>query len=255
MSSLAAEAPAPRPAQFSIACSRRLYLWRGCPYPVHSSLLKKKSSTSVKGEPRWPAILALAALAALYESLPERLTPGPSWIVPAAIAVLLVPTMMARRSQSHNIYLALGILLNLVITIAVISSLGILIASLPDKREAPTELLRSAVALWISNVLVFASWYWRLDAGGPLRRELRDAHTKGAFLFPQMTFPPDSPLAELGWKPGFVDYLFLAFNTSTAFSPTDVPVLSRWAKLLMMIQSCVSLGTIAILAARAINIL
>ena len=217
--------------------------------------MTKQPRTTVKAEPRWPAILALAALAGLYESLPERLTPGPSWILPVAIVVLLLPTIAAKQLRRHNTYLVLGISLNLVITVAVVWSLGILIAGLPDKQQAPAELLRSAVALWVSNVLVFASWYWRLDAGGPLRRDLRDAHTKGAFLFPQMTFPPDSPLAELGWKPGFVDYLFLAFNTSTAFSPTDVPVLSRWAKLLMMVQSCVSLGTIAILAARAINIL
>jgi uncharacterized membrane protein len=209
----------------------------------------------VKEEPRWPALVALAAIAALYLSLPERLTPGPNWTLPAAIAVLLVPTMLARRKRSQRTYRALGIVLNLVITVAVVWSLGVLIAGLPDKREAPSALLRSAVALWSTNVLVFACWYWRLDAGGPLEREQRRAHTKGAFLFPQMTFPPDLPMADAAWKPGFVDYLFLAFNTSTAFSPTDVPVLSRWAKLLMMIQSCVSLGSIAILAARAINIL
>jgi hypothetical protein len=214
-----------------------------------------EKSAMVKAEPRWPSIVALIALAALYESLPERLTPGPNWIVPVLIAVLLAPIILAHQRQSHRIYFALGILLNLVITVAVIWSLGVLIAGLLHKREAPAELLRSAVALWSSNVLVFASWYWRLDAGGPLRRELRRSHTKGAFLFPQMTFPPESPLADAGWKPGFVDYLFLAFNTSTAFSPTDVPVLSRWAKLLMMVQSCISLGSIAILAARAINIL
>ena len=217
--------------------------------------MQMERSRQGKEQPRWPAIIALVAVAALYESLPERLTPGPNWIVPAAIAVFLVPIIAAHRLQRTTTYFVLGVLLNLVITIAVIWSLGMLIAGLPGKREAPTELLRSAVALWISNVLVFASWYWRLDAGGPLRRERRSSHTKGAFLFPQMTFPPESPLADAGWKPGFVDYLFLAFNTSTAFSPTDVPVLSRWAKLLMMIQSCVSLGTIAILAARAINIL
>jgi hypothetical protein len=199
--------------------------------------------------------VALVALAALYWSLPERLTPGPNWIVPAVIAVLLVPIILAHRRRIHRIYFALGILLNVVITAAVVWSLGILIAGLLHKREAPAELLRSAAALWTSNILVFASWYWRLDAGGPLRRELRTSHSKGAFLFPQMTFPPESPLADAGWRPGFTDYLFLAFNTSTAFSPTDVPVLSPWAKLLMMLQSCVSLGTVAILAARAINIL
>lgn len=216
-------------------------------------MARERSAT--EKEPLWPALIALAAIVALYLSLPERLTPGPSWIVPAAMAVLLAPTMLAYRRRRHGAYLMLGILLNLVITVAVIWSLGVLIAGLLHKREAPAELLRSAVALWSSNVLVFACWYWRLDAGGPLRRQERRSHTKGAFLFPQMTFPPESPLADAGWRPGFVDYLFLAFNTSTAFSPTDVPVLSRWAKLLMMVQSCISLGTIAILAARAINIL
>ncbi len=111
------------------------------------------------------------------------------------------------------------------------------------------------MAIWLSNVLVFASWYWRFDAGGPHVREARDAHTSGAFLFPQMTIPEGSQLADPTWKPEFLDYLFLAFNTSTAFSPTDVPVLGRWAKALMMVQGSISLASIAILAARAINIL
>ena len=107
------------------------------------------------------------------------------------------------------------------------------------------------MALWIANILVFASWYWRLDAGGPNQRELRGEHTEGAFLFPQMTLGD----RDRDWLPGFVDYLFLAFNTSTAFSPTDVPVLSRWAKGMMMVQSTISLTTLALLAARAVNIL
>ena len=120
-----------------------------------------------------------------------------------------------------------------------------------------TDLLISAAALWITNILVFASWYWRLDAGGPRARELRGVHTDGAFLFPQMTLDLQAKreMGEQCWSPGFVDYLFLAFNTSTAFSPTDVPVLSRWAKILMMLQAAISLATIAILAARAVNIL
>ena len=136
-----------------------------------------------------------------------------------------------------------------IITAAMISALVLLIAALPDRKEAPRDLLRSAGALWISNILVFASWYWRLDAGGPNQRELRGEHTEGAFLFPQMT------LGDREWMPGFVDYLFLAFNTSTAFSPTDVPVLSRWAKGMMIVQSTISLSTLALLAARAVNIL
>jgi uncharacterized membrane protein len=151
----------------------------------------------------------------------------------------------------------LGIVTSAIVTLDMIWSLGLLIAALPKHRETPVALLQSAAALWIANILVFASWYWRLDGGGPSARERRGVHTDGAFLFPQMTLTPETKrtMGEETWNPGFVDYLFLAFNTSTAFSPTDVPVLSRWAKVLMMVQSLISLATIALLAARAVNIL
>ncbi|HEX4770995.1 MAG TPA: hypothetical protein VH351_09210 [Bryobacteraceae bacterium] len=211
--------------------------------------------TTTIREPRWPVAVSFLAVVGLYFSLPERLTPGPTWITTLAILLLLGSTIVTHRAERHDWNRISGILLLCVITAAVGWSLGRLIASLPDKRQAPIDLLRSAAALWISNVLVFAGWYWRLDAGGPHYRDLREKHTEGAFLFPQMTMPELQEDQGRQWKPGFVDYLFLAFNTSTAFSPTDVPVLSRWAKLLMMVQSCISLGTIAILAARAINIL
>ncbi len=214
-----------------------------------------ESEQPLQPEPRWPAVVALLATAGLYVSLPERLTPGPSWLLLVVILILLIPTIISHRMGKPNVNFGLGVLLLSVITGALIWSLGNLIAGLPHKRESPTQLLLSAVALWTSNILVFASWYWRLDGGGPHSRDLRRSHNEGAFLFPQMTLAPNSKFGAPGWKPNFVDYLFLAFNTSTAFSPTDVPVLSRWAKLMMMVQSCVSLGTIAILAARAINIL
>jgi hypothetical protein len=110
-------------------------------------------------------------------------------------------------------------------------------------------LLRAAIGRWTSNILVFASWYWRLDGGEPNARDRRKSHDWGAFLFPQMQMRVQQ------WKPGFVDYLFLAFNTSTAFFPTDVPVLSRWAKITMMVQSSISLACVVIPAARAVNIL
>jgi uncharacterized membrane protein len=136
-------------------------------------------------------------------------------------------------------------------------SLSLLLAALPAHRQTPLALLRSAAALWVTNIIVFASWYWRLDAGGPHARELRGVHTDGAFLFPQMTLDTQAKreMGEECWNPGFVDYLFLAFNTSTAFSPTDCPVLSRWAKVLMMVQSMLSFTTVVLLAARAVNIL
>ncbi len=209
----------------------------------------------MRREPRWPAVLTVLAITGLYVTLPERLTPGPSWLLVIGVAVLLPSAILSHQIGRTRLNFIFGVVLLALITAAVIWSLATLISGLPGKREVPQELLRSAVALWISNILLFASWYWRLDAGGPHIRDLRASHTEGAFLFPQMTLPPGSQLAQRKWKPGFVDYLFLAFNTSTAFSPTDVPVLSRWAKLLMMVQSSISLGTLAILAARAINIL
>ena len=113
-------------------------------------------------------------------------------------------------------------------------------------------MLRSASALWITNILVFALWYWKLDAGGPLKRDRPDGLSNSSFLFPQML---SREKQDLSWKPNFVDYLFLAFNTSTAFSPTDTAVLSRWAKFGMMVQSLISLMIVVLLAARAVNIL
>jgi hypothetical protein len=206
-------------------------------------------------EPRWPAAIAVIATGGLYLAIPERLTPGPNWLLLVVVMILLVPTVISHRLGRPRLNYLLGVGIVSVLAAALAWSLGELIAGLPQKRESPTDLLRAAGTLWVCNILVFADWYWRLDAGGPHQRDLRRFHTEGAFLFPQMTLPVNSKLAKKDWKPGFVDYLFLAFNTSTAFSPTDVPVLSRWAKVLMMIQSSISLGTLAILAARAINIL
>src|SRR6266566_1770311 len=209
-------------------------------------------------EPRWPSLLALLAVGGLYAALPPSLMfGGPRWLLMAVVLLLVVPTGIAHRRGHHFLNQLLGYLLNGVVTAAMVWSLLLLIRALPAHKVAPQQLLLSAAALWVTNILVFASWYWRLDAGGPHQRELTPGHTDGAFLFPQMTMDPAAKIAagEHNWEPNFVDYLFLAFNTSTAFSPTDVPVLSRWAKILMMIQALVSLLVIALLAGRAVNIL
>jgi hypothetical protein len=208
-------------------------------------------------EPRWPAMLALLAIGALRFALPEALSWGPDWLLLGILAVLAIPTVLTHRSGLNTLNRWLGIVTSSIVTLDMIWSLGLLISALPKHTQSPVALLQSAAALWIVNILVFASWYWRLDGGGPSARERRGVHSDGAFLFPQMTLTPETKriMGEDTWSPGFVDYLFLAFNTSTAFSPTDVPVLSRWAKVLMMIQSLISLATIALLAARAVNIL
>lgn len=207
---------------------------------------------------RWPALFALLALGGLYAALPSSLLlGGPRWLLLAVISVLIVPLVVSHYRGAHDTNQVLGYVLNGVVTTAMIISLALLIRALPQHLEKPQELLQSAAALWLANILVFASWYWRLDAGGPHRRAQRTGHPIGAFLFPQMTIAPERKHAAglHEWSPNFVDYLFLAFNTSTAFSPTDVPVLSRWAKVLMMLQSLISLLVIALLAARAVNIL
>jgi hypothetical protein len=208
-------------------------------------------------EPRWPAIVAMFAVGGLRLAMPESLSAGPNWLLLIVVIVLMVPIVLSHRFNSRRMNQVLGYLLSSIVTLDMIWSLWLLVAALPGHKESPADLLRSAAALWLTNILVFASWYWRLDGGGPNARDQQGAHTDGAFLFPQMTLPPETrrAMGEADWRPGFIDYLFLAFNTSTAFSPTDCPVLSRWAKMLMMTQSFISFSTVVLLAARAVNIL
>jgi hypothetical protein len=203
-------------------------------------------------EPRWPAFVAMVAAGGVYLALPEPLALGPSWLLLAVICLLLIPIVISAYRGHQTVTRILTFVANGAITIAMIASLILLIQGIPQHLEAPRALLRSAASLWVTNILVFALWYWKLDGGGPLLRELPDGMSKSSFLFPQMIMHQHR---DFSWVPNFVDYLFLAFNTSTAFSPTDTAVLSRWAKLGTMLQSLISLTIVALLAARAVNIL
>ena len=203
-------------------------------------------------EPRWPAFVAMLAASGVYWALPEPLSVGPSWLLLVVIFLLLIPTVVSYHRGRFDITRILTYTANGLITLAMIVSLGFLIQGIPQHRESPTSMLRSACALWITNILVFALWYWKLDAGGPLGREHSAGAIKSSFLFPQMLTQEGG---DPRWSPHFMDYLFLAFNTSTAFSPTDTAVLSRWAKIGMMLQALISLTIVALLAARAVNIL
>jgi len=203
-------------------------------------------------EPRWPALVAMLAVACLYLALPQRFSYGPAWLLLAVIVLLLIPIVVTYRRGHHNVTRMLMLAANGAITLALIGSLLLLVQGLPQHKDPPGTLLFSAGALWITNVLVFALWYWKLDAGGPLGRDRPGGAAASSFLFPQMVRKSD---ADESWSPEFIDYLFLAFNTSTAFSPTDTAVLSRWAKATMMLQSLISLSIIALLAARAVNVL
>jgi uncharacterized membrane protein len=205
-------------------------------------------------ESRWPVFVALVGVAGISLSLPHTLVVGPRWLLLMVVLVLLVPATLAHRAGRHDVDALFGYAISGVITLALAGSLGLLILRLPSKTDSAASLLRSATMLWITNVLVFAIWYWRLDAGGPHQRETRVRHTAGAFFFPQMMdgAPIENPET---WTPRFIDYVFLAFNTSTAFSPTDTAILSRWAKALCMLQSLIALSVIVILASRAIGML
>ncbi len=205
-------------------------------------------------EARWPVLVALVGVGGITLSLPHSLVIGPRWLLLALVVALLVPATLAHRAGKHRMDALFGYAISGVVTLALAGSLALLILRLPEKAESPASLLRSATMLWVTNILVFAIWYWRLDAGGPHQRERRGAHTAGAFFFPQMM--DGAPILDPGsWSPRFVDYLFLAFNTSTAFSPTDTAILSRWAKALCMLQALISLSIVAVLASRAVGML
>jgi uncharacterized membrane protein len=215
--------------------------------------LEMTMTKPIKREPRWPAFVAMLAASGVYFALPEPLSVGPSWGLLGIIAILMIPIVISNRKGRYDISRILTLTANLLITLAMIASLIFLIQGIPKHAEAPKDLLRSASILWITNVLVFALWYWKLDAGGPLGRDKTSDGLNSSFLFPQMLGQREG--GDPSWTPHFMDYLFLAFNTSTAFSPTDTAVLSRWAKVGMMLQSLISLTIVVLLAARAVNIL
>src|SRR5262245_62060539 len=155
-------------------------------------------------EPRWPNRVAMLAVAGLYAALPPHLLfAGARWLPGAAVVGLLVPITISHRRGNHSLNELLGYILNILVTAAMILSLALLIRAVTRHEVTPQELLRAAASLWSANVLVFASWYWHLDGGGPHQRAMSPGHTDGAFLFPQMSMQPDAKSAagEDEWEP------------------------------------------------------
>ncbi|GAC1458572.1 MAG: hypothetical protein PVS3B3_11290 [Ktedonobacteraceae bacterium] len=204
---------------------------------------------------RWAAIVGILSLGVLYLFLSDKLTPAfiPKWLPLLIDGILVLPfaySLIMRRRLPQKLLRTLGFLLAGIATIVLVSSIGLLLATLPARASKDSiTLVRDAAILWISNILLFGLWYWELDGGGPLKRH-QAGHKAIDFMFPQQTSGNEG-----GWAPHFIDYVFLAFNTATAFSPTDTAPLSRPAKVLMMIESLISLVIVAGIAARAINIL
>jgi hypothetical protein len=224
---------------------------------VKLTSMDESANNSVKVtsmEPRWPVLVAVVVAGTVYSALPSALSIGPRWLLFTIVATLGVINSFVHRRGMHRTNTIIGYIAEIILTVFLLSSVVMLVIGLPGKKVDASQLLSSAAAMWVCNVVLFALWYWRLDAGGPYVRHKRGKHTEGAFLFPPMTNDGHEMVDE-DWIPHFVDYLFLSFNTSTALSPTDTPVISRWAKLLVMVQALISLTLVAVLAARAVNIM
>jgi hypothetical protein len=208
-------------------------------------------------EPRGQAVLAFLAICAIYLALPRSLVIGPTWLLPTLIVVLLVPTVVSHRVGKQSLNRTLGFVINGITTLALIGSVILLVRALPAHRGSPVQMLRSGGLLWLTNVIVFALWYWRLDGGGPTLRQKQKKFGSKSFLFPQMQIPHDErgQFECARWRPRFIDYLFVALTQSSTFGPTDAPVLARWAKILAMIQILISLTIVVLLISRAVGVL
>ena len=203
----------------------------------------------------WPAALAILAALGLYLVLPTQLALGPRWLIPVLEATLLVLLNLVRSYRRRGeetdvrfLVVAVIALLNLanIVSVALLVH-DVLYGGITRGRP----LLFGGISVWLTNVIVFGLWFWQLDRGGPLAR-LRGDRRYPDFQFPQTVSPDAAPT---DWAPAFVDYLYVALTNAAAFSPTDTMPLSRAAKALMSVESLISIVTVAVVAARAVNIL
>lgn len=209
-----------------------------------------------RGEPRVPVIFSVGVAIVLMSVLPSRVANHPWWLLPGLAALLLVGIVIAnprRIDRPSRTLRVASLVLIAVMSLANGVSAVRLVLDLVRARgiRDPVELLLTGAAIWLTNVILFSLWYWEFDRGGPGVRAI-GARPYPDFLFPQMTSPE---LAPPDWEPEFVDYLYMSFTNATAFSPTDVMPLSRWAKMTMLGQSAISLVTVALVVARAVNVL
>jgi uncharacterized membrane protein len=207
-----------------------------------------------KPERHWPPLLTIGVAIAFQVLLPERLTVGPGWLIPALEgALLLVLLLVSPRliEREHPVRRTTAIGLTALVSAANVYSLVELMHFLLHHESHGQQLMYSGALIWLTNFLIFALWYWEIDRGGPGRRAAGH-DSEPDFLFPQMT---DGRAGWSGWRPGFFDYLYVALTNATAFSPTDTMPLTQLAKGVMGLQSLVSLVTIGLVIARAVNIL
>ena len=212
------------------------------------------------GEHIFGVCVAIVVAIGLMLALPPRISNKPHWLLPGiAVMLLVVILMSAREVRLHTPHKALrvvGIVLIGLLSLANASSGARLVVDILRGEglaadDNPTKLLLAGGAIWLTNVIVFAIWYWGADRGGAVQRALA-TDPNPDLLFPQMQL--DKPWTQ-DWEPEFVDYLFFSFTNAAAFSPTDVMPLARWAKLMMMGQAAISIMLIVLVVADAVNTL
>lgn len=210
----------------------------------------------------WPALLCVLAAIALQVRLPGKLTVGPTWLMPALEGVLLIglaaSTPRGRVDEDHPVRRRVAIGLIALVNTANAVSLYLLAHELLHKHVSNgRSLILSGVSIWLTNILIFALWYWQVDRGGPANRAHHPDPTtpdgRPDWVFPEMD--GGHPYTPQGWSPDFIDYLSLAVTTATAFSPTDAMPNSGRAKVLMNAQALISLVTLGLIISRAVNIL
>jgi uncharacterized membrane protein len=204
--------------------------------------------------------IAIIVAIALTLALPERIANKPRFLLPGLAVLLLVVLVLSLRNMRfdapHRVLRTLGIVLIAILSFANGLSAARLIVDILrgeglGNKQHPAELLLVGGAIWLTNVILFGIWYWGADRGGAVQRML-GTHERPDFLFPQMQL--EERWAR-DWEPEFVDYFYLSFTNATAFSPTDVMPLARWAKLTMMVQAAISIMLVVLVVARAVNIL
>jgi len=211
-----------------------------------------------RGEPRWPVMSAVLFVLLLLAILPGRVRLFAPWVPWVVAVALLLPMGATAATSSRAFWVRVErvstVIFSLVIAALTLDTLVYLVRSMVSRSTelGGLELLASSIGVWVTNVVAFSLLFWQIDRGGPGGRSVAGT-PRPDWLFPQ----PEAPVEEVppGWKPAFVDYLFLAFSTATAFSATDALPLTPRAKLLMMVESSISLATIVVVASRAINIL
>jgi uncharacterized membrane protein len=206
------------------------------------------------GETRWPVVAAVAVAIALQVALPGRFAPGHR-LVPGLELALLIGLVVADPGRitrsSRMLRLASILLVAMISGTNAWSAVRLIQQIVQGEAQDPYALLSSGAAIWATNVIVFALWYWEFDRGGPFAR------SEGRARFPDFSFPQmqNPELAPPHWEPRFADYLYMSFTNATALSPTDVMPLARWAKMTMLVQAALSLITVLLVISRAIGLL